>query len=49
MRQQQVRRRPAPTVGPELASEEPPPAALPRVAELATRVLTDIDEVLATA
>jgi hypothetical protein len=29
--------------------EEPPPAPLLRVAELATRVLTDIDEVLATA
>ena len=49
MRQQKVRRRPARTVGAELASEEPPPAPLPRVAELATRVLTAIDEVLATA
>jgi hypothetical protein len=49
VRQQQVRRRPARTVGAELASEEPPPAPLPRVAELATRVLLDIDEVLATA
>ena len=48
MRQQQVRRRPARTVGAELASEEPPPAPLPPAAELATRVLTDIDEVLAT-
>jgi hypothetical protein len=48
VRQQQVRRRPARTVGAELASEEPPPALLPRVAELASRVLTDIDEVLAT-
>ena len=49
MRQQQVRRRPARLVGAELATEEPPPAPLRRVAELATRVLRDIDEVLATA
>ena len=49
MRQQQVRRRPARTVGAELVTEEPPPAPPPPVAELATRVLVDIDEVLATA
>ena len=49
MRQQQVRRRPARTVGAELVTEEPPPAPLPPVADLATRVLVDIDEVLATA
>ena len=49
MRQQQVRRRPARTVGAELVTEEPPPAPLPSVAELAARVLVDIDEVLATA
>ena len=49
MRQQQVRRRPARMVGAELAPEEPPPAPLRRVAEVATRVLRDIDEVLATA
>ena len=49
MRQQQVRRRPARTVGAEPATEEPPPAPLRRVAELATRMLRDIDEVLATA
>jgi hypothetical protein len=30
-------------------TEEPPPAPLRRVAELAARVLRDIDEVLATA
>ena len=30
-------------------TEEPPPAPLRRVAELATRVLQDIDEVLTTA
>jgi hypothetical protein len=30
-------------------TEEPPPAPRPRVAERATRVLRDIDEVLATA
>ena len=49
MRQQQVRRRPARTVGAEHASEEPPPAPLPAAAELAARVLRDIDAVLATA
>ncbi len=49
MRQQQVRRRTARTVGAEFAAEQPPPARLRRVAELATRVLRDIDEVLATA
>jgi hypothetical protein len=49
VRQQQVRRRPARTVGAELATGEPPPAPLRRVAELAARVLRDIDEVLATA
>ena len=49
MRQQQVRRRPARTVGAELATEEPPPAPLRRVAELAARVLSDIDEVLTSA
>jgi hypothetical protein len=49
VRQQQVRRCPARMVGAELAAEEPPPAPLRRVAEVATRVLRDIDEVLATA
>jgi hypothetical protein len=49
VRQQQVRRRPARTIGAELSPEEPPPAPLRRVAERATRVLRDIDEVLATA
>ena len=49
MRQQQVRRRSARTVGAELVTEEPPPAPLRRVAEVAARVLRDIDEVLATA
>ena len=49
MRQQRVRRRPARTVGAELVTEEPPPASRSRVAELATRALRDIDEVLATA
>jgi hypothetical protein len=49
VRQQQVRRRPARTVGAELVTEEPPPAPLRRVADVAARVLQDIDEVLATA
>jgi len=49
VRHQHVRRRAARTVAAEPASEEPSPAPLPGVAELATRVLTDIDEVLATA
>jgi hypothetical protein len=49
VRQLQVRRRPARTVGAELATEEPPPAPLRRVAELAARVLRDIEKVLATA
>ena len=49
MRQQQARRRPARTVGAELVTEEPPPAPLRRVADVAARVLQDIDEVLATA
>jgi hypothetical protein len=49
VRQQQVRRRPARTVAAGLATEQPPPVALRRVAELATRVLRDIDEALATA
>ena len=49
MRQQQVRRRPARTVAAELVTEEPPPAPLCRVADVASRVLQDIDEVLATA
>ena len=49
MHQQQLRRHPARTVGAEFVTEEPPPAPLRRVAELATRVLRDIEEVLAAA
>jgi hypothetical protein len=49
VRQQQVRRRPTRTVAAELVTEEPRRVPLRRVAELAARVLRDIDEVLATA